>query len=176
MSRICSAIAALTFVLASSSASAQALWTAETAKGRALVDAKGMTLYTFDNDAGGKSMCNGPCAENWPPLLASVDARPTGDMTIVTRVDGRNMWAYKGKPRKIPRQARPTATVFSTAHGTWRSHDRSMNGALRRRLTVRAASGTRLARRGRIPGIASITNRERVYEFAAGLFDLDPGP
>jgi predicted lipoprotein with Yx(FWY)xxD motif len=98
MSRICSAIAALTFVLACSSASAQALWTAETAKGRALVDERGMTLYTFDKDAGGKSMCNGPCAENWPPLLASMDARPTGDMTIITRVDGRNMWAYKGKP------------------------------------------------------------------------------
>ncbi len=98
MSRTCSAILALTFVLASASASAQALWTAETAKGRALIDERGMTLYTFDKDAGGKSMCNGPCAENWPPLLASVDARPTGDMTIVNRIDGRDMWAYKGKP------------------------------------------------------------------------------
>jgi predicted lipoprotein with Yx(FWY)xxD motif len=98
MSRTCSAIAALTFVLASTSVSAQALWTAETAKGRTLVDANGMTLYTFDQDAGGKSMCNGRCAENWPPLLASENARPTGDMTIVARVDGRNMWAYKGKP------------------------------------------------------------------------------
>jgi predicted lipoprotein with Yx(FWY)xxD motif len=98
MSRICSAIAALTFVLASSSASAQALWTAETAKGRALVDERGMTLYTFDKDADGKSMCNGPCAQNWPPLLASENARPTGGMTIVPRVDGRNMWAYRGKP------------------------------------------------------------------------------
>jgi predicted lipoprotein with Yx(FWY)xxD motif len=98
MSRIYSAIAALTFVLASSSASAQALWTAETAKGRVLVDERGMTLYTFDKDAGGKSMCNGPCAANWPPLLASENARPTGDMTIVARADGSNMWAYKGKP------------------------------------------------------------------------------
>jgi predicted lipoprotein with Yx(FWY)xxD motif len=98
MSRICFAIAALTFVLASSSASAQALWTGETAKGRALVDERGMTLYTFDKDADGKSMCNGPCAANWPPLLASEDARPTGAMTVVTRTDGRNMWAYKGKP------------------------------------------------------------------------------
>jgi predicted lipoprotein with Yx(FWY)xxD motif len=98
MSRTLFAIAALIFILASSSASAQALWTADTAKGRALVGAKGMTLYTFDKDVGGKSMCNGPCAENWPPLLASEDARPTGDMTIVARVDGRSMWAYKGKP------------------------------------------------------------------------------
>jgi predicted lipoprotein with Yx(FWY)xxD motif len=29
----------------------------------------GMTLYTFDKDVagGGKSVCNGPCATNWPP-------------------------------------------------------------------------------------------------------------
>ena len=43
-------------------------------------------------------MCNGPCAENWPALMAADDARPTADMTIVVRDDGRKMWAYKGKP------------------------------------------------------------------------------
>jgi predicted lipoprotein with Yx(FWY)xxD motif len=72
--------------------------TAETPKGKTFVDGKGMTLYTFDKDAGGKSMCNGPCAENWPPLLAADDAKPTADMTIVARDDGKKMWAYKGKP------------------------------------------------------------------------------
>ena len=35
-----------------------------------LVDHKGMTLYTFDKDTGGKSVCTGKCAENWPPLMA----------------------------------------------------------------------------------------------------------
>jgi predicted lipoprotein with Yx(FWY)xxD motif len=74
------------------------LKTADTPKGKTFVDAKGMTLYTFDKDAGGKSMCNGPCAENWPPLPAADDAKPTADMTIVVRDDGKKMWAYKGKP------------------------------------------------------------------------------
>jgi predicted lipoprotein with Yx(FWY)xxD motif len=74
------------------------LKTAETPKGKVFVDAKGMTLYTFDKDAGGKSMCNGPCADNWPPLLASDDAKSAGDMTILARDDGKKMWAYKGKP------------------------------------------------------------------------------
>jgi predicted lipoprotein with Yx(FWY)xxD motif len=92
------AIAALTFILASSAASAQMLKTADTPKGKTFVDAKGMTLYTFDKDAGGKSMCNGPCAENWPALMAADDAKPTADMTIVVRDDGKKMWAYKGKP------------------------------------------------------------------------------
>ncbi len=64
----------------------------------AWVDAKGMTLYTFDKDAGGKSACNGPCATNWPPLAAGADAKPAGDWTVVTRDDGSRQWAYKSKP------------------------------------------------------------------------------
>jgi predicted lipoprotein with Yx(FWY)xxD motif len=63
-----------------------------------LTDAKGMTLYTFDRDAGGKSACNGPCATNWPPLAATGDAKASGDWTIVTRDDGSKQYAYKGKP------------------------------------------------------------------------------
>jgi len=61
-------------------------------------DAKGMTLYTFDRDAAGKSACNGPCATNWPPLMATGDAKASGDWTIVTRDDGSKQYAYKGKP------------------------------------------------------------------------------
>jgi len=71
---------------------------ADTSKGKALVNDKGMTLYTFDKDAGGKSMCNGPCATNWPPVMAMGDAKASGDWTIVTRDDGAKQWAYKGKP------------------------------------------------------------------------------
>src|ERR1700676_802996 len=97
-SRTFAAVAALTFILASSAASAQMLKTADTPKGKTFVDTKGMTLYTFDKDAGGKSMCNGPCAENWPPLMASADAKAMGDWTILARDDGKMMWAYKGKP------------------------------------------------------------------------------
>jgi predicted lipoprotein with Yx(FWY)xxD motif len=97
-SKTFAALAALTFIFASSVASAQMLKTADTPKGKTFVDAKGMTLYTFDKDAGGKSMCNGPCADNWPALAATDDAKPTADMTIVVRDDGKKMWAYKGKP------------------------------------------------------------------------------
>ncbi len=63
-----------------------------------LVAPSGMTLYVFDKDAGGKSMCNGPCATNWPPLMAAADDKPMGDYSIVTRDDGSRQWAYKGKP------------------------------------------------------------------------------
>jgi predicted lipoprotein with Yx(FWY)xxD motif len=66
--------------------------------GKVLTDSKGMTLYTFDRDAPGKSNCNGQCAQNWPPLMASGNATSMGDWTVVTRDDGVKMWAYKGKP------------------------------------------------------------------------------
>ena len=63
-----------------------------------LTNTAGMTLYTFDKDADGKSACNGPCAANWPPLMAGGDAKASGDWSIVTRDDGGKQWAYKGKP------------------------------------------------------------------------------
>ncbi|WP_300299347.1 hypothetical protein [Ferrovibrio sp.] len=73
--------------------------TGSTALGNVLVDAKGMTLYTFDKDATpGKSACNGPCAQNWPPLMATSDAKASGDWSVITRDDGSKQWAYKGKP------------------------------------------------------------------------------
>jgi predicted lipoprotein with Yx(FWY)xxD motif len=72
---------------------------AKTADG-VLVGGNGMSLYTFDRDAAGsgKSVCNGPCAQNWPPLAAPADARPSGEWSVITRDDGARHWAYKGKP------------------------------------------------------------------------------
>jgi predicted lipoprotein with Yx(FWY)xxD motif len=70
----------------------------DSAMGKVLTDAKGMTLYTFDRDASGKSNCNGQCAQNWPPLTAAATAQAQGEWSIVTRDDGSKMWAYKGKP------------------------------------------------------------------------------
>jgi len=65
-----------------------------------LVGAKSMTLYVFDKDTAdsGKSVCNGPCATNWPPLMAAAADKPEGAWTIITRDDGTKQFAYKGKP------------------------------------------------------------------------------
>ena len=66
----------------------------------AFTDQKGMTLYTFDKDAtgSGKSVCNGPCAANWPAFAATGSDSAMGDWSVVTRDDGMKQWAYKGKP------------------------------------------------------------------------------
>ena len=67
--------------------------------GGALVAANGMTLYTFDADkaGSGKSVCNGPCAGLWPPLMAAADL-PPGDYSVVMRDEGARQLAYKGMP------------------------------------------------------------------------------
>ena len=72
---------------------------AKTADG-VLVGPNQMTLYTFDRDVAGsgKSVCNGPCAANWPPFMASASDKAAGDYSIVTRDDGGKQWAFKGKP------------------------------------------------------------------------------
>lgn len=64
-----------------------------------LVNASGMTLYTFDKDVtgSGKSSCNGPCAATWPAVPASV-AQTTPPYSVVARDDGTLQLAYNGKP------------------------------------------------------------------------------
>jgi predicted lipoprotein with Yx(FWY)xxD motif len=87
-----------------------------------LVGASGMTLYTFDRDtAPGKSACNGPCAANWPPLLADASAAPSGDWTIVMRDDGRRQWAFRGKPLYYwAKDAKPGDRTGDGFNGAWR--------------------------------------------------------
>src|SRR5262245_52221364 len=64
-----------------------------------LMDAKGMTLYTFDNDKEpNKSACAGNCLNNWPVLKAEAADKDVGDFKVITRDDGSKQWAYKGKP------------------------------------------------------------------------------
>ncbi|OMQ35817.1 hypothetical protein [Pseudomonas putida] len=67
-------------------------------KGGMMVDDKGMTVYTFDKDSGGKSMCNDDCAKNWPPMMAPAGAKAEGKFTPIKRDDGTMQWAYDGKP------------------------------------------------------------------------------
>ena len=89
----------------------------------ALTNAGGMTLYTFDKDAtgSGKSVCNGPCAANWPPLMAATNAKASGDYTIVVRDDGSRQWAYKGKPLYLwVKDSKPGDRTGDGVNNVWR--------------------------------------------------------
>jgi predicted lipoprotein with Yx(FWY)xxD motif len=88
-----------------------------------LTNAAGMSLYTYDKDTagGGKSTCNGPCATNWPPLLAAADAKAGGDYSIITRDDGARQWAYKGKPLYLwIKDAKPGDRSGDGFNNAWR--------------------------------------------------------
>jgi predicted lipoprotein with Yx(FWY)xxD motif len=72
--------------------------------GAVLVDAGGLTLYTFaaDTAGNGKSVCNGACATAWPPVTGTaVPAKVEGiDVTfsLITRDDGTKQIASGGRP------------------------------------------------------------------------------
>ncbi len=93
----------------------------DSALGKVLADAKGMTLYTFANDTAGKSMCNGPCATAWPPLAAAAAAKPEGGFTIIARDDGSKQWAHKGMPLYFYAQdKKPGDTTGENIRNVWK--------------------------------------------------------
>lgn len=72
----------------------------ESAQAVSLVDASGLTLYTFDGDAAGdgQSCAASGCTLRWLPLAAPALGMPIGDFSIVTRPDGSKQWAYRKQP------------------------------------------------------------------------------
>jgi len=114
------AIAALAFIVPAQAQMMEPAKATDTAKGKALADGKGMTLYTFDKDEAGKSNCNGGCAANWPPLMAPAGAKPSGNWSVVTRDDKSTAWAYKGKPLyTFAKDGKPGDVTGDGVGGVW---------------------------------------------------------
>ena len=51
---------------------------ADTALGKVLVDAEGLTLYGLTDDTNRTSSCDGACADAWPPLTVDSADLPAG--------------------------------------------------------------------------------------------------
>jgi predicted lipoprotein with Yx(FWY)xxD motif len=83
---------------APSSNSTSAFMHSPTSAGTVLTTANGMTLYTYDKDTVGQSSCYGDCAQYWHPYLSNGTSMPSGKMTLITRSDGSQQWAYDGRP------------------------------------------------------------------------------
>jgi predicted lipoprotein with Yx(FWY)xxD motif len=69
-----------------------------TSAGDIMTTPDGRTVYTYTKEAKGSPSCFGECAEEWYPVLASKNAKPFGDLTIVERIDGTRQWAYQDRP------------------------------------------------------------------------------
>ena len=69
-----------------------------------ILKVQGFTMYYFRNDEPGKSNCNGPCADAWPPLLvpeggvAKLEDGIPGKFATITRDDGATQITYNDLP------------------------------------------------------------------------------
>lgn len=92
----------------------------QTTAGSVMTTPTGMTLYTFDKDAAGKSNCTGECAQYWPPLIANPGSIPAGYMTVIARDDGQMQWAAHGSPLYTYVQDKvPGDVKGNNLHNTW---------------------------------------------------------
>jgi predicted lipoprotein with Yx(FWY)xxD motif len=64
-----------------------------TAPGQALTTEQGLPLYMFNGKADDATV-----SREWVPFSAPQISLPIGDFTIISRQDGIQQWAYKGKP------------------------------------------------------------------------------
>jgi len=58
----------------------------------------GHTLYFFDPDPVGETICFDACELDWPPLYADTGAVAFGNLSLVNRPGQAKQWAYQGKP------------------------------------------------------------------------------
>jgi predicted lipoprotein with Yx(FWY)xxD motif len=74
-----------------------------TALGKVLADARGHTLYLFEKDKKGMSLCNGACVAYWPAILSAAKPRAGAGVRAsllgrTRRADGRRQVTYAGHP------------------------------------------------------------------------------
>ena len=74
---------------------------ADSPLGAIVADDAGNTLYLFDPDAQGTSVCYDQCADAWPPLLGEVGAGDGVESALLgttSRDDGTTQATYNGWP------------------------------------------------------------------------------
>jgi len=96
-------VAAVVAPVATSSTGGATVKIAKSKLGSILVDSRGITLYDFPPDKGGKSTCYGACAALWPPLLTK--GKPHAGLGVkaallgtTKRKDGKVEVTYGGHP------------------------------------------------------------------------------
>ncbi len=142
----------------------------------------GMTLYVFDNDTVGTSNCNSTlCISTWPPLVADDNAVAAAPFTIVTRDDGLNQWALRGKPLYFfSGDAAPGDINGEGVGGVW--HVAVNQPLLLNGLSVSAAEGDYFSAAGQTlvtavetagDNTAFVSEAQNLEGFSLYTFDVD---
>ena len=95
-----------------------------------LTNAKGFTLYSFAPDTASRSVCNGACAQYWPPVTGRPTAGPgvTGRLGTITRSDGSTQATYDGHPLYT--------YIADTAPGQANGNNLNLNGGVWHEVTA----------------------------------------
>jgi predicted lipoprotein with Yx(FWY)xxD motif len=95
-----------------------------------LTNGKGLTLYWFAPDTPARSVCNGACAQYWPPVIGRPAAGPgvTGRLGTITRHDGTVQATYDGHPLYT--------YIADTAPGQTNGNNLNLNGGLWHKVPV----------------------------------------
>lgn len=96
------------------------------ALGSILTDSQGMTLYIFKKDKPGESVCEGTCAQRWPPLTVTEGMHPMaasgipGKLGEFERKDDTYQVTYDGMPLyRFAGDSKPGETKGQGLGGVW---------------------------------------------------------
>ena len=73
--------------------------------GKILVDGQGRTLYLFEADKAGKSVCNGACTSAWPPYLS--DGAPRAGAGVASSLLGTSVRVDDGGGAQVTYRGHP---------------------------------------------------------------------
>jgi predicted lipoprotein with Yx(FWY)xxD motif len=112
-------------------AAGAALQTENISGAKVLANSQGKTLYWFAPDTSTTSVCNGTCAQYWPPVPGPDHAGNgvTGTLATIRRADGSMQETYNGHPLYT--------YVGDSAPGQANGNNLNLNGGLWHEIVVR---------------------------------------
>ena len=102
------------------------------------------------------------CTDLWPPVLATIDARPVGRWSIVGRRDGSRQWAYRDQPLYTSSLDREPGDVFGGQNNDAGGDDPAYRVPIGPAPRVPPGFSVRSTRKGRL---LTTDKNESVYAF-----------
>jgi len=154
----------------------------------------GLTLYTSDADANGKSNCYDACAASWIPAVPLDKAKEVPNWKIIKRDDGRRQWAHFGAPVYTYKDDKEGGEVMGLGADPQADVSSGVGGHAGKALTAQVPQGWKIHKRttGRKPtnvvpvpfgfevkeiidarGVVIVDNRDPVHQKALYLFNGD---